>query len=114
MIVEFPRLVFKNHGPHSRQGGSYSSLLTQNKKEYEAALEAGWYSTLPEAIKSQVVNEQTLPVVESNSERQSLEQQAKALKIRFHPAVSDQVLQERVNQIISMRSQHVVDQTAID
>jgi len=114
MTLEFPRFVFKNHGPNLRQGGSYSSCLTNDQKEYESALQAGWFGTLPEAIKSQVVNEEKLPVVESNPERQSLEQQAKALKIRFHPAVSDQVLQERVNQIISMRSQHVVDQTAID
>lgn len=50
MDNEFPRLVYKDKGPHQRAGGSYDHKLVEDQDSFEGALAAGWYESLPEAI----------------------------------------------------------------
>ena len=39
--MEFPRLVFKDHGPHQRPGGSYDHAPVESQEDFDAALKAG-------------------------------------------------------------------------
>lgn len=49
---EFPRNVFTSPGKNTCQGGSYGSELVQNEKEMTAALGAGFFETIPEALEA--------------------------------------------------------------
>ncbi len=46
----FPRYVFKDKGPYSREGGTYDSLLVANQNQYDRAIEGGWAEDIPAAI----------------------------------------------------------------
>lgn len=48
--MDFPRYVFTSPGKEKVKEGSYGIHLVQNEKEYEAALNAGFFSTMPEAL----------------------------------------------------------------
>ena len=57
-MLDFPRLVFKDGGPHSRAGGSYSYKLVEDIADLSDALLDGWSKTLPEAIEGITVGKQ--------------------------------------------------------
>lgn len=46
----FPSLVYKDTGPHQRASGTFDYMLVDDLAEFNAALDAGWYASLPEAI----------------------------------------------------------------
>lgn len=48
--MEFPMLVYRCPGPHSRQGGTYDHVAVANEDELIARMESGWYETVPEAV----------------------------------------------------------------
>jgi hypothetical protein len=50
MDLEFPRFVFTSPGPLPCNGGTYGEKIVQDEDEHEAALKAGFFSTLPEAL----------------------------------------------------------------
>ena len=50
MDNEFPRLVYKDKGPHQRAGGSYDHKLVEDQESFDDALADGWAASLPEAI----------------------------------------------------------------
>lgn len=51
-MKEYPRYVFTAPGPVGCQGGSYGSELVQDAKEHDAALEAGFFDSIPEALEA--------------------------------------------------------------
>ena len=87
--MEFPRFVFKDHGPHQRAGGSYDHALVESQAEMDAALKAGWFATLPEALNPPPADD-ALPT------RAELEAKAKELGIEFSPNIGDKKLAERI------------------
>ncbi len=48
--MNFPTIVYKGFGQHSRQGGTFDCLPVVNEEEMIEAKKAGWSETLPEAI----------------------------------------------------------------
>jgi hypothetical protein len=50
--MDFPRFVFTSPGPDKCNGGTYGTELVEDKAEYDVALKAGFYSTLPEALEA--------------------------------------------------------------
>jgi len=50
---QFPTLVYKGVGPHSRAGGTYAYAGADNQTDLDAKLDDGWFATLPEAIAAQ-------------------------------------------------------------
>ena len=50
MDNEFPRLVYKDKGPHQRAGGSYDHKLVEDQESFDDALATGWAASLPEAV----------------------------------------------------------------
>lgn len=93
-MMEFPRFVFKNKGPLQRPGGSFDQHLVVSQSEMTAAVKAGWYATLPEAIEDKPVEEEH----DDNSAptRAELEAKAKDLGIEFSPKIGDAKLGERI------------------
>ena len=51
---QFPTLVYKGHGPHSRAGGTYDHKVVEDEVEFDAALTDGWFPSLPEAIEGKL------------------------------------------------------------
>ena len=107
--MEFPRLVYKNHGPHQRPGGSYDHAPVESQAEMDAALSAGWFATLPEAIETKpVVAVPPPPAVTPPSDdapptRAELEAKAKELGIEFSPNIGDKKLGERIQAALDAR-----------
>ena len=87
--MEFPRFVFRNGGPHQRPGGSYDHAPVESQEEFDAALKAGWFATLPEAINPP-------PADDAPPTRAELEAKAKELGIEFSPNIGDKKLAERI------------------
>ncbi len=78
---QFPTLVYKGHGPHSRAGGTYDYAAINDQEELDAKLADGWFTTLPEAIDAH-----DKPAVKSDdapATRAELETKAKELGIQF-------------------------------
>ena len=79
---QFPTLVYKGKGPHSRAGGTYDYVAANDQEELDAKLADGWFTTLPEAIDAH-----DKPVVKSEDNapptRKELEVKAKELGIQF-------------------------------
>lgn len=48
--MEYPTIVYRGFGPHSRKGGGFSTLGVEDDVALDAALSDGWFATLPEAI----------------------------------------------------------------
>jgi hypothetical protein len=51
MDLDYPRFVFTAPGPTVCQGGSYGTELVKNDDELAAAIDAGFFMTIPEALK---------------------------------------------------------------
>lgn len=48
--MDFPRFVFIVPGSILRQGGTFGQVLVEGQDEFDAYLDEGFSSTLPEAI----------------------------------------------------------------
>jgi len=48
--MDFPRLVFTSPGDQQCNGGTYGYKLVADEAEYESALKAGFFATVPEAL----------------------------------------------------------------
>lgn len=86
---QFPALVYKGHGPHSRAGGTYDYAAANDHEELDAKLADGWFTTLPEAIDAHdnpvvVKSEDSAPPT-----RKELETKAKELNIKFDKKTTD-------------------------
>lgn len=51
-MMEYPALMYRCPGAYGRPGGTYSNMGVNSEDEAIAAIEAGWYETLPEAIEA--------------------------------------------------------------
>lgn len=85
---QFPTLVYKGDGPHSRAGGTYDYAAANDQEELDAKLADGWFTTLPEAIdahdKPAAKSDDTAPPT-----RKELEVKAKELGIKFTNKTTD-------------------------
>ena len=87
----YPALVYRCPGASVRPGGTYSYLGVNSDDEAKAAIDAGWFATLPEAIEAHDNPPvDPLPVaelapVDDNApiDRAELETMAKDLNIKF-------------------------------
>jgi len=94
--MSYPRFVFKNGGPLQRAGGSYGHLLVQDETEHAAAVKAGWFETLPEAIEGKV--ESTVEPDDAPPTRAELEAKATELGIKFDRRLGDKRLAELIRE----------------
>ena len=85
---QFPTLVYKGKGPHSRACGTYDYATANNQEEFDAKLADGWFTTLPEAIDAH-----DKPVTKSDRivppTRKEFEVKARELGIKFTNKTTD-------------------------
>jgi hypothetical protein len=97
---QFPTLVYKGHGPHSRAGGTYDYTAANDQEELDAKLADGWFTTLPEAIdahdKPAVVKTDDAPPT-----RAELETKAKELGIQFGKKTTDAELSASITKALA-------------
>lgn len=95
-MMEFPRFVYKDKGPYERAGGTYDAMMVDDESEYSAAIKAGWFGNLQEAIDEVVpsVNEPapTEPADDAPPTREELEAKATELGIKFDGRIGDKKL----------------------
>lgn len=86
---QFPTIVYKGQGPHSRAGGTFDYSSANDRAELEAKLANGWYATLPEAIEAH--DKPTVLKSDDNAPptREELEAKATELGIKFDGRTSD-------------------------
>ena len=99
--MEFPRFVYKDGGPIDRAGGTYDSTVVNDEDEHNAALKAGWFGNLQEAIDGPKV-EQVVPNVNEPAHvepaddappaREELEAKATELGVKFDGRIGDKKL----------------------
>jgi hypothetical protein len=53
MTREYPRYVFVSPGPTTCNGGTYGCTLVKDEEEHAEALKAGFFSSLPEALRGE-------------------------------------------------------------
>jgi hypothetical protein len=101
--MEFPRLVYKDGGPHQRKGGTFDYRPVHNESEFDAALDQGWHESVLAAIEppqpAPVPQVPQAPQSTDNTRkptREELEQKATELGIPFSPRVSDRKLGEAI------------------
>ena len=97
---QFPTLVYKGRGPHSRAGGTYDFADANDQEELDARLADGWFTTLPEAIDAH-----DNPVVKSEDNapptRKELETKAKELGIKFTTRTTDAELSAAITSALA-------------
>lgn len=96
---QFPTLVYKGHGPHSRAGGTYDYAAANDQEELDAKLADGWFTTLPEAIDAH-----DKPAVKSDAApatRAELETKAKELGIQFGKKTTDAELSASITKALA-------------
>ena len=98
--MDFPTLVYRCPGPHfGPPGTTYAAESVANESELAAALSAGWFATLPEAVeaflspKPQVASE---TVDESPPTRAELEERAAELGIKVDKRWGDKRLMQEI------------------
>lgn len=101
----------KNHGP---EGKTYDWVEVKTEDELEGRLKDGWFETLEEAVKGELVrarnengeyvgdNPATPDVNEAYTEapatREEMLKKAKELKLKFHKNISDKKLLELIEE----------------
>lgn len=97
---QFPALVYKGKGPHSRAGGTYDYAAANDQADLDAKLADGWFATLPEAIDAH-----DKPVVKSDNTapptRKELETKAKELAIKFNNKTTDAELSAAITSALA-------------
>lgn len=95
-----PTIVYKASGPHQRLGGTFDYKGVNTQEEFDAAIEAGWYATLEEAIAPKRIQEQKDPTPEPANDgaptRAELEQKANELGLKFDGRTGDKKLGEMI------------------
>ena len=97
---QFPTLVYKGKGPHSRAGGTYDYAAANDQEDLDAKLADGWFTTLPEAIdahdKPAAVKSDNAPAT-----RAELETKAKELGIQFGKKTNDAELSASITKALA-------------
>lgn len=93
MAIEFPTILYKDEGPHQRNGGTFSYIGVDNQKDYDELLLDGWFMTLDEAIAIKKDKK------ERPLSREELEKKATELNIKFDGRTSDEKLKRLIDSI---------------
>lgn len=84
--MEFPRLVYKSASAHE---------LVQDETEFNAAIERGFFATVPEAIKGKSAEK---PEDDAPPTRAELEAKAAEMGIKFDGRTSDAKLSKLIDE----------------
>jgi hypothetical protein len=95
--MKFPTMVYRCPGTHHCPGGTFDYLGVKSQAELDAAIEAGWSRTMPEAMGEPATAELETSELEVLGDdapptRAELEKQAIELGIKFKKNTSDEEL----------------------
>ena len=104
--MEYPRFVYKDDGPNERAGGTYDAMTVEDEAEHSAAIKAGWFGNLQEAIEGPKV-EQVKPVVnepepsdDAPPTREEIEAKLTELGVPFDRRTGDKKLTALLNKAL--------------
>lgn len=66
--MEFPTIVYKDKGPHSRAGGTFDCRQASTKEEFDALIESGWKATMLEVCEQKPQEQQPVSANEFNDD----------------------------------------------
>lgn len=108
--MEFPRFVYRSASSH---------LLVNDETEYESALAAGWYGSVPECPSGEVCQDHSCPDADPETPetpttddpksdpelepptREELEAKARELGISFNGNTKDETLLKKINEALA-------------
>lgn len=93
----FPTIVYKTPGPHACAGATYAYLGVADEAGLDAALNQGYFRTLPEAIAGHHDDD-------SAPTREELEAKAAELGIQFSKKTTDKSLSEKIEYVLDERA----------
>lgn len=96
----FPRFVYLNNGPLSRAGGTYDSALVVNEMEYSAALDAGWFDNLQDAIDAPVAEK--IPAIDAPPTRKEMDIKAASLGLKVDGRMSDKTVLSMIEKALEV------------
>lgn len=91
-----PTIVYKPSGPHQRLGGTFDYKGVNTQEEFDAAIAAGWYATLDEAIAPRLAQSKSQVAADAPPTRAELEQKATELGLKFDGRTGDKKLGEMI------------------
>lgn len=91
--MQYPNIVYRCPGQHACQGGTYSYKQVLSDEDLQAAIHAGWFKTLPEAM-SGTSGKQTAS--DAPPTRAEAEAKATELGIGFNARTTLETLLERI------------------
>lgn len=99
--MDFPSLVYRCPGPHfGPSGTTYVAESVANESELAAALSAGWFATLPEAVEAFLAPPKTEVASETADEspptRAELEERAAELGVKVDKRWGDKRLMQEI------------------
>ena len=86
--MEFPTILYRCPGPHSRPGGTYALLPVADAQALAEAEQDGWFRSMPEAIAGKPIPK-IEPFSDAPPTRTELEQKAAEMKIKVDGRWSD-------------------------
>lgn len=122
--MPFSEIVYRGQGPYQRKGGGFSTLGVHSEEDLAAALAAGWYRTLPEAIEAHdlveamkaasakldaapvpTANRMAIPIEDdAPPTRAEIEAKCKGLGIKVHHRSSDKTLLALIDAALKARA----------
>ena len=107
----FPALVYRCPGPHwGPPGTTYEAAPAADAEALAAALSAGWFATLPEAVEAflrpsepaiESVHADEHEVDDAPPTRDEMERKAAELGIKVDKRWSDKTLAERIDSLLA-------------
>lgn len=94
-MEKYQDMVYRTPGPYSGNGFTYDTKGVNSKAEHDAAVQDGWFNTMPEAIAGKASLVET-PADDKPPTRGELEQKAKELGIKFDKKTKDEDLAKKI------------------
>lgn len=86
--MDFPTILYRCPGPHSRPGGSYALLPVADAQALAEAEQVGWFRTMPEAIEGRTA-QKAEPADDAPPTRAEMEQRAAEVGMKVDGRWSD-------------------------
>lgn len=101
--MDFPALVYRCPGPHvGPKGTTYGAELVKDETESAAALSAGWFATLPEAVEA-FLSPPTVPADDAPPTREELEAKAAELGVKVDKRWGDKRLLDAIEAALAAK-----------
>lgn len=67
--MQFPKMVYTSPGPYECKGGTFGCEAVKDENEFNSAIDAGFFATLPEAVEEHKNKKQVNGIIENKKEK---------------------------------------------